>query len=149
MLSHVEQMKDLIETITSDGCWVWPFRLDDDGYGQCWFNGATRRVHRVAFFFTHGKWPTPIARHTCDNPRCFNPAHIIEGTNKENTWDAIRRKRNVRGERCRLSKLTPEMVLKMRALSVSGVPTSSLAKEFGVSFQSAWAIVTNRKWRHI
>src|ERR1043165_4028348 len=34
-----------------------------------------------------------LACHTCDNPNCVNPAHLFEGTAKDNIQDASRKKR--------------------------------------------------------
>ena len=37
--------------------------------------------------------PGMVVRHTCDNPRCCNPAHLILGTDKDNTDDMLTRNR--------------------------------------------------------
>lgn len=49
-------------------------------------------AHRVAFYLTHGYWPH-VARHTCDNRPCVNPAHILDGSHQDNTADMIERGR--------------------------------------------------------
>ena len=36
-----------------------------------------------------------VVRHTCDEPACVNPKHLIKGTQKENVRDAIERNRHV------------------------------------------------------
>src|SRR5580704_1050029 len=67
-------------------CWQWVLSVDRKGYGQIGDAGKLKRAHRVAFFLTHGRWPTPMAMHRCDNPRCVKavadergPAHVLEG----------------------------------------------------------------------
>jgi hypothetical protein len=42
-------------------------------------------------------WPEdkPVARHTCNNPACVNPDHIIPGTQYENVHDMIAAGRNI------------------------------------------------------
>ncbi|MGA8310985.1 MAG: hypothetical protein WB755_13210 [Terriglobales bacterium] len=42
------------------------------------FEGKGVLVHRLAFRLTYGHWPTPVGRHSCGTPLCFNPRHVIE-----------------------------------------------------------------------
>lgn len=42
---------------------------------------------------------THYACHTCDNPKCINPEHLWEGTAKQNSQDAVNKKRIAWGER--------------------------------------------------
>lgn len=37
-----------------------------------------------------------VARHTCDNPRCINPEHIIPGTHADNNRDRAERGRSAK-----------------------------------------------------
>ncbi len=57
-----------------------------------------------------------IIRHRCDVPLCVNPAHLLEGTKKDNTHDMMRRKRNKVGEACSWSKLKEADVRFIRGL---------------------------------
>jgi hypothetical protein len=34
-----------------------------------------------------------VVRHTCDNPACINPAHLVKGSQKENVSDMLQRQR--------------------------------------------------------
>jgi hypothetical protein len=42
--------------------------------------------HVLVFWLKHGRKPA-LAMHTCDNPKCVNPDHIVEGTYSENNKD--------------------------------------------------------------
>ncbi len=78
-------------------CWPWTRGRDKDGYGKFQLPTADGqrhlRAHRYAFFLERGEWP-PQVRHSCDNPRCCNPRHLVGGTAKDNAADAIRRGRH-------------------------------------------------------
>jgi hypothetical protein len=74
-----------------DECWPWQANIDGWGYGTIRGDGKIERSNRVAFFLTHGYWPN-VCRHTCDNPPCCNPKHLLDGTHADNSLD-----RSVRG----------------------------------------------------
>ena len=38
--------------------------------------------------------PGEVARHTCDNPICVNPDHLLPGTQRDNVDDMMRRGRH-------------------------------------------------------
>ena len=83
-----------IENHDSDQCLIWPFiATAKNPYGHICYQGCCFRVHRLAFYIANGHWPTPQARHTCDNPPCFNPRHLLEGTVKDNAIDMMQRGR--------------------------------------------------------
>ena len=71
----------------TDECVEWPHSTTSGGYGQVWFQGKMKRVHRVAYEFYHGEAPRGLVLHKCNNPRCFNPAHLYEGTHIQNALD--------------------------------------------------------------
>lgn len=85
-------------------CWPWLFGRNDEGYGVMRYHGVVVKVHVVAFE-THHRRPVKRGmklRHSCDNPPCGNPAHLIEGTQGENISDQYfrgRRKRRLGGRR--------------------------------------------------
>lgn len=69
------------------------------GYGSFRFKGKTELAHRVSFFLTFNRWPTPCALHKCDNPLCVNPAHLFEGTIADNNKD-----KQIKGKARRLTE---------------------------------------------
>ncbi len=74
-------------------CWGWKGCLSR-GYGQIWIAGKMVLAHRYVFFLTHGYWPKPVGRHSCDVPTCCNPDHIVEGTQLDNIRDKMKRGRH-------------------------------------------------------
>jgi len=77
-------------------CWTWTGGTCK-GYGT--FRGPRpeyrlMRANRMAYILEHGEIPKGmIVRHTCDNPACVNPKHLILGTHKDNTRDMFERGR--------------------------------------------------------
>jgi hypothetical protein len=82
------------------GCWLWSGSCDSRGYGQIRVDGKLRFASHIALELDGRPRPFPsaCARHKCDHPPCVNPDHLIWGSRKENTRDAIERGRlNVSG----------------------------------------------------
>jgi len=44
--------------------------------------------------------------------------------------------------------LTPQNALDLRHLYASGTSIAELAKVYGISYQHAWCIVKNKKWKN-
>ncbi len=80
-------------------CWPWTACRNEDGYGKI-RGGSERgekmlRAHRVAYELAHDvRLPpgVPIL-HSCDNPPCCNPEHLIRGTISLNNQEASMRGR--------------------------------------------------------
>lgn len=75
----------------TDNCWFWIGAVSEKGYGKFYFDGKSRRAHRVAFLFTYGFWPNKDLMHSCDTPACVRPDHLGEGTHLENHQDSARK----------------------------------------------------------
>ena len=121
-----------------DHCHEWPRATSKDGYGQTSIGGKIFYVHRLAFTEANGREPNGLIRHTCDNPPCFNPNHLIDGTHKDNTHDSLRRMRQP------ATKLNWTIVTEIRARR--GVPQRMLASEYGVSQRLIGRILRNQSW---
>lgn len=125
----------------SSQCWEWTARRDGDDYGQVQVEGKTRGAHRIAYELAKGMIPQgQVVRHTCDNPPCCNPAHLITGTAKQNSADA-----KARGRIRNYSHLTAANVAEMRQLrELEKLPIDRIAKQFNVSYAAAWRILNYR-----
>lgn len=84
-----------VERRGEDECWPWRGpRFSDFGYGRLCFEGRDDRTHRLAYQFCKGVIPKgQVVRHTCDNPPCCNPRHLILGSQGDNCRDMHERKR--------------------------------------------------------
>jgi HNH endonuclease len=82
---------------TRTTCLEWKGLLDDDGYGRVKVKNQDSRAHRAFFQIWHGKTlsPSTVLLHSCDNPRCFNPGHLSEGTQAQNVADMDEKGRRV------------------------------------------------------
>lgn len=149
--THYAWLVEVVAKADTDECLLWPFATDDGGYGVVSYNWKNYRAHRMAFKIKYGKWPRPIGRHSCDNPPCFNPRHVLPGTTKQNVQDAIDRGRHMRGERSGLSVLTEEQVREIRSRYVyrKNGGMYKLAEEYGVTPGTIFFIISGRNWRHI
>lgn len=78
-------------------CWPWQGARNAAGYGHVSWHGRTVSSHRIVFFLAHGHWPN-VARHSCDEPSCCNPEHIVDGTHQDNVADCVTRGRRPHGE---------------------------------------------------
>jgi hypothetical protein len=79
-------------------CIEWGGATDAKGYGICYarrFGKLIRRAHVLAWIDANGRLPLPgeQVRHTCDNPPCINPVHLLIGSAKDNSQDAVSRGR--------------------------------------------------------
>lgn len=73
-----------------------------------------------------------VVRHTCDNPRCINPNHLIPGTKADNNRDRAERGRSAKFVPSKW-RLTPEDCIAIQSQHqprVCGV--THLAKMYGV-----------------
>lgn len=94
-----------------DACWIWTAGLRNQ-YGNFWDGMNNVGAHVFSYTLAHGFIPNGLyVCHSCDNPRCVNPAHLWLGTNADNTHDRDLKGRNASGDR-NGSRLHPESVPK-------------------------------------
>lgn len=66
------------------GCWLWLGTVSS-GYGQVWYDGKPRLVHRVIFTLIKGEISDGHeVDHTCRQPLCVRPSHLEAVTHEEN-----------------------------------------------------------------
>lgn len=124
----------------TDACWMWEGDLHPDGYGRVYIPDSLRHqlprkthAHRVMYILLHGPLPPGmVVRHTCDNPRCVRPDHLVPGTQKDNIQDCIRRKRRASfsGEHNGRAKLTADQARQIRDAPGS---YEEIGRQYGVT----------------
>ncbi len=151
----------LSRTKIIDGeCWEWLGAYSGNGpYGVCRdLSGKSTSAHRVAFqLFKGNLLEGSQIMHSCDNPRCVNPAHLSQGTAQDNADDKVSKGRqsksntlpDQRGEGNLNSKTCVDTVLEIRKLYAEGVSQKEIASMTGVQRANVWAIVHRKSWRHI
>lgn len=130
-------------------CWEWDGELDSRGYGRIERSGRRWLAHRIALALD-GRTPSVdrFACHTCDNPRCVNPAHLFIGTNRDNALDCIRkgRARRAVGERNGMTTLSDDQVRRIRA---SRLPVKHLAERHRVTISTIYRLRKRVTWGHL
>lgn len=86
-------------SVNDKGCWVvTSHKPNPDGYIRLWRNKKTIKLHRQVYEENNGPIPNGmVVMHTCDNPPCINPEHLVLGTQRKNMEDAINKGRLVLG----------------------------------------------------
>ncbi len=150
-----------------EACWPYTGCLHK-GYGWVKRRGKRIFAHRVAWTIVHGPIPPGMSiAHSCDNPPCCNPAHLLLRTHAQNMAEMAARRRGrggaaggdahylrreperaIRGEDRTQAKLTEAAVLEIRA-RWPGEKQSALAAEFGVAQMTISNIVRRKRWMHI
>jgi hypothetical protein len=132
-------------------CIEWQGYKLKRGYGRRWYKGKPRLAHRVAYSVAHNipiDDVPPLLRHTCDNPSCINPEHLIPGSYQDNMDDRAKRGRTAVGSRASGAKLTETDVLQIRK-DYPGVDKHALAERYGVHWRTVGDIINYRYWKHI
>lgn len=138
-------------------CWEWVGNCFPNGYGQISIGGRFGKrylTHRLSYELSFGSIPDGLlVLHKCDNRKCVRPDHLFLGSHRDNTMDMIRKGRrgDTRSKSPRLgekhwnAKLTNNQVDEIRRRyamkNENGETLLSLAKEFGVAFQTISDII--------
>lgn len=132
----------------SPPCWLWVGGLDTDGYGGVSLNGRSFKAHRVSWCIAHGVMPELDVLHTCDTPRCVNPAHLFLGTNTENVADSIAKGRRKTGEEHHSAKVSDEDVVQIKFLVALGWTCEEVGNKFNLSATQVHRIATGQSRRN-
>lgn len=132
------------------GCWLWLGTLHAEGYGNIKRNRMVVLAHRYSWVLHNGAIPGDLCvLHRCDTRSCVNPSHLFLGTRTDNQRDMVRKGRSCCGERNGSSKLTPDTVIKVRAVLSRGRSQRAAASDFGVSQATIWQVASGKTWLHV
>lgn len=164
-LSAYDRFMTKVDKRGPDECWPWLAGCDEQGYGTFKARGRTHRAARWILAHKLGRELTAdeVTRHTCDNPPCVNPAHLIPGTPRDNLHDARDRGRltqgdqhwtrrapeRLHGEGNPAAKLIAEQVREIRDLYAAGARQVDLATDYGVTQAYISQVVRRKAWAHI
>lgn len=134
-------------------CIEFQGHITPQGYGHQVHQGKQCYAHRLAYCEARGLDIEDIAgwviRHTCDNPRCVNPSHLLIGTQADNMRDRDERGRTAAGIRNGQSKLNPGVANEIRQRHKPRCPVNggtALAQEFGIHPSNISRIVKGKTW---
>jgi hypothetical protein len=130
---------------------MWLAGKNKLGYGIVGVGRTSRLAHRVAYELARGKITGGrLLRHTCDNPACCEPTHLVPGSDADNVADCIARGRRAAqaGMANANRKLSIEQVREIRnRYSTGNVTIVALGAEYGISKSQIHNIVSGTQWR--
>lgn len=140
--------KILKHTMKVDDCLLWTRCLNTDGYPRMlWEGNANGKVHRIVYQLTHPEEDIngKVIRHTCDNPRCINPEHLLSGSAVDNMNDRDSRFRHG------AAKLKPEQVLEIRESFKQNprLKAPHVARLYGISARTVLSIKHGKHWKNL
>lgn len=128
-------------------CWEWKGYLTEAGYGQIKIDGQAKSCHRTAVEALGVRLgPDDVVMHTCDNPPCCNPRHLVVGTHAQNVADRVAKHRSARGAANGRALLTEEQV---RSIKKDDRRLVDVAKDYGVSVSTISLIRRGKNWAHV
>lgn len=168
-VNPTEKEDILIEKDEETGCWNCIERTTDrGGYTVVYEIGTGKgvKLHRRVLEMKIGRkleaWE--MARHTCDNPRCCNPNHLIEGTAQDNVNDMFSRgrsywqknpkenkveskRKNIKGETVHTTKEDVEFIYKK--VVGENISQRQIIDNYGYSRGVVNSIINKKTWSHI
>lgn len=134
-------------------CILWKGRTKK-GYGIIVDKQRQYAAHRLAYVLANNLSLQDIAglviRHTCDNPLCVNPEHLIPGTHQDNMDDMRVRGRSTAGSKNPGAILTDEQVSTIRETTIKGDPVNGVrakALEYDVAKSTISNIINRKRWK--
>lgn len=136
--------------LPDDECWEYQGTRTSDGYGTFGRSPKTM-AHRTMYQEYYGDTliGNDIVRHTCDNPACCNPHHLLKGTHSDNVNDCIARNRRASraGENNGRARLNRQTVDDIRKINSSGMWSNALLCQlFELPRTTVFNIVNNITW---
>lgn len=153
--SNMKERLERLSTKTTSGCIVWLGCKAGKGYGVISSRNGQVYTHRASWIIANGQIPDGLCiLHTCDNPPCINPDHLWLGTFKDNSQDAVSKKRllgnRTWGELKPCAKLTVTDVIDIRSKFSRGLTVGEIHYFYPqVTWENIKAIVIRRTWKRV
>lgn len=138
--------KLLLDEVTE--CFNWQKYRNPAGYGQLTIGSKGWLVHRYVYTQLYGRIPDGLViMHSCDNPACCNPRHLLLGTHGQNVRDKEAKGRGNQGSQNGMSKLTDAQVTEIREqYTGKRGELAALGRLYGVHRSCIYKIVNNHHW---
>mgnify|MGYP001571537308 CR=1 FL=1 len=127
-----------------DSCWPWLGEKRKKGYGKYQGESAQRVAWEDAM---KKRFPVGLlGTHSCDNPPCCNPLHVLPATHEENQAASARKGRR-KGERSAHARLTRDQIGWARVEHARGQRVTDIARALGVTQPHVSNILAGRVWK--
>jgi len=139
-----------------DDCWEWTAFKDKDGYGKLSLRERNRKsygAHRFSYELHHDiiLLPEQMVCHTCDNPPCVNPNHLVLGDAKLNKQDSVNKNRHsygsIHGNSVLTEEIIQEMIIKIYNKEFTNV--NQIASHYLIDRTVISGILTGKSWTHV
>ena len=129
-MNILERIESRIIEQRDGECWITTYKTTEDNpYPRTTINGTVKKLMHIVWEAYNAE-PMPKNMdlcHTCDNPACINPEHLVPGTHAENMAQCAARGRKTHTSLYSLSEDDYD------AIFHDDRPTSVIAKAYGVS----------------
>lgn len=130
---------NIVPQSNSFQCWEWQAAKLPNGYGIASIgNGETMLAHRYVASLS-SDITNQIVLHTCDNPLCVRPDHLIVGTQQDNINDMIAKSR----------KYTKLSIQQVRDIRTKSHTRKEYATKYSISLYTVGEIQRNQTWKWI
>lgn len=134
----------------TDGCWLWTGGTHKTSYGRFNVNYRKVLVHRFSYELHKGKIPKGlVVRHTCHNPLCVNPEHLLVGTQADNMDDCIKANRQCKGSGKSDAKINESIAKDIKSKLAKGERNIDIAEYYGISKDIVSCIKRGLNWKHV
>lgn len=142
---HIARFFKRIAIAEDSQCWNWNLHINKDGYGIFTVEQNAYLSHRYMYELLNGEQPE-VVRHTCDNRKCCNPAHLKGGTHRDNVMDRVNKGRSAKGEQNGKARLSASQVLQILA---DKRKSREIAADYKIDPSTVRHIKNGVIWRHV
>jgi transposase len=139
-----EYIEHAVRTRDASVCWLdWPFKAQySEGRPGVGVKGRKIGAVHYAYSLIHDE-PSGQLNHSCNKAGCWNPTHVYDGNQKQNTADMVQAGTGSNGT---ATKLTAEQVVVIRERYADGESSVSIASDFGITASNISAVVRGKSW---
>lgn len=148
-----EKFWEQVNKNNENNCWTFIGKLYSNGYGCFKMNNIDILAHRISFLLHNKFLPDRkhVVMHICDNKKCVNPDHLIEGTYSDNIIDMITKGRDnySKGDNHFRSKIKESDVKDIIQKRNNGIPVKQICLQYNISTVQVYRITTGTRRQYL